>query len=185
MSDLEDIAAEAKIAIVGSELNDGGDSLSLSNAYYIKGGSGGGNSSQAANPSCDSEDSLNIDVLNALFGHRYTDEDPDYLKTVEMSDIWSRPPCIEDFFVRRARDDRWRHRGGNRGYNHRGAGDRAWRGHRDEFHGDRNRYGNHAGWGGGDYKNRGHSSDRGFHSRREGSSSNSDRPDKRDRSPHR
>ncbi|RUS79870.1 hypothetical protein EGW08_012348 [Elysia chlorotica] len=186
MSELEDLAAEAQIVIVGSGLNDGGDSSA--NVQDTLVGAGGRSSLQSVNPSGDSSADLsNIEALNALFGHRYTDDDPDYLRTVETSEAMSRPPCVEDFFVRRQRDDRWKHRGGGRGYNHhRGAGDRAFQGGRDDFGGDRNRHhGFRGGWGGGDYRRRGHSSDRGYDSRRDTGKGDSDRRDGRSRSPHR
>ena len=185
MSDLEDIAAEAQIAIVGSPPNDGGDAVA--NASDGIGGSSVKSSLQAATASGDSGDLTNIETLNALFSHRYTDEDPDFLKTVEMAEVWSRPPCVEDFFVRRQRDDNRRHRGGGRGsYHHRGSGDRSWRGRRDDFHGDRNRYhGNRGGWGGGDRRDQDSHNNRGYNSYREGSSGYNYRHGGRDRSPHR
>ncbi|GFS15419.1 hypothetical protein ElyMa_004932200 [Elysia marginata] len=152
MTELEDIAAEAQIAIVESTANEGCNALV--NTKDTAAGCSGDSSG-------DTGDFPSIEELNALFSQRFTDDDPEYVKTVEMAEEWSKPPCVEDFFVRRSRDDNRRYRGGGGGrgsYHHGGSGDRDRHGH---HHRDGNRYGNQSGWGGrGDYRDRHHSSDR-------------------------
>lgn len=180
MTDLEDIAAEAHIAIVESVSPDGGDSLINTQDTITPSSSYTG--SQPTNAGKDP----NIDDLNAMFSYRFTDEDLEYVNTVEMAETLLRPPCVENFFVRRQRDNsRGNHRGGgdSRGfYHHHGGGDRG-RHWQNDFRDNRKR--NHAGWGGGDHRNRDYTSERDYHYNRESRDIHRSRDRQTDRSPHR
>ncbi|GFO35236.1 hypothetical protein PoB_006174100 [Plakobranchus ocellatus] len=174
MSDLEEIAAEAHIVIVDTSPNDGGDGLD--NAYGTPGHSN--------DKTChDAADSMNVQELEALFSNRYTDLDPEYRKLVEEAEALSKPPCVQDFFVRRQRD-------GSRNWNrHRGprppggSGDRNRSSSREDYR-DRYRHSNHTRWAGGDNRAHNQYRDRGYNTYRR-NDGNDYRGRERERSPHR
>ncbi|CAL1536940.1 unnamed protein product [Lymnaea stagnalis] len=153
MADLAEIAAAAGISIVDGNPGDGGDA-----------GSTGGHAENRPllrNPlPVESGDlCLHSEVLEyeGMFGNRYTESDPDYLKTVEDNESSNKPPCVTNFNVRRQRDDsrNWnRNRGGHGRYDggqgHYGGGDRD--GHRSRGNHQNNwgRQGRGGDWGRGD-----------------------------------
>lgn len=166
MSDLADIAAAAGISIVDNTntLTDSGDTIQPGNYQHLHIDAmssvhlldGSGDTPAAAQE---------VQALEALFSHRYTEDDHDYVKTSEASHAKSKPPFIENYYIRNRnqRDNRswqrgrWDSRHDNRG--HRGRGDnrydqgnwnqrqsnynsnRSWRErHRDDDYSDRRSY---------------------------------------------
>lgn len=130
MSDLADIAAAAGIAIVDTPC-DGGDMGHSDNARPSS-----ISSAVVPDGSGDTGLTLELETFDMLFSRRYTEEDPDYAKTVAESEANSHPPCVEAYFGRRQRDssqswqrDRNYRNQHHDGRGHRGRGDFPYRGH--------------------------------------------------------
>ena len=70
----------------------------------------------------DSDQSVHIlSEYEAMFANRYTEKDKAYMEVFTSED--SRPPCVENWFVKNKRTFSFRGRGGGGGYNHnRGRG---------------------------------------------------------------
>ncbi|XP_055879096.1 uncharacterized protein LOC106055353 [Biomphalaria glabrata] len=134
MSDLDEIAAAAGIAIVEDNSGNGDAERSRDD------------NDKSCKP-LETDMSLQSQVLDleTISSNRYTDADPDYVKVLEDNSA-AHPPCVIDFYVRKPREDNrnWQGRydgGDRRNYNYRGGRNDGWnRGYeRHGGHGDYHR----------------------------------------------